>query len=67
MVVLCVREQFLKHFGELPQMLRKTDSKTRKRGYTVLASSAPTYMRNKLFSRGLARMLGWAIEPKISS
>ena len=32
MVVHYLREQFLKHFGELPLMLKKPDSKKRKRG-----------------------------------
>ena len=58
MVVHYLREQFLKHFGELPPMLKKPDSKKRKRGYAVLGASAPTYMRNKLFTKGFGSHAG---------
>ena len=52
MVVQYLREQFLKHFGELPPMLKKPDLKKRKRGYAALGASAPTYLGTKLFRNG---------------
>ena len=59
MVVQYLREQFMKHFGELPPMLKRPSSKKRRRGYAdPLGASAPTYMRNTLFKRGFGSHRG---------